>query len=304
MSAADKDSLAPRPPGAGAAAGVVWITGAGGLLGSHLIRCSPQFCPGWRVAPLHRQELDLADFDSVARRFALDQPVCVVHCAGLTRVAACQADPPLAHLLNVAVTRHLCGLAERVPLVFLSTDLVFDGGRGGYAETDPVNPLSVYAETKVQAEQVVLANPRHTVVRLALNTGSSPSGDRSFTELMSHAWARGETLTLFTDEFRSPLPAAVTAQALWHVAGGNQPGLYHLGGAERLSRWEIGQFYRRLWAARLPQLECRMTPGRSSEAPGPPRPADTSLNSAKLQALLSFPLPKLTEWLSAHPEDA
>jgi hypothetical protein len=47
-----------------------------------------------------------------------------------------------------------------------------------------------------------------------------------------------------------------------------------------------------------------MTPGRSSEAPGPPRPADTSLNSAKLQALLSFPLPKLTEWLSAHPEDA
>lgn len=221
----------------------------------------------------------------------------MLHCAALSRSSECEANPKLARKLNVEVTALLAELAADIPLFFLSTDLVFDGRTGNYDESAPVNPLSVYAETKATAEQVILANPRHTVLRLSLNGGASPTGDRGFNEQMRRAWQAGQTVKLFTDEFRCPIPAEVTARAIWELAARNQPGLYHLAGSERLSRWQIG----RLLAARWPQLKPRMEPGSLKEYRGAPRAPDTSLNCAKVQKLLSFRLPGLTEWLSAHP---
>ncbi len=159
----------------------------------------------------------------------------------------------------------------------------------------------MYAETKVAAEQFVLANPRHTVIRTSLNGGTSPTGDRGFNEQMRRAWQAGrDACSLFTDEFRSPIPAEVTARAIWELAALNRPGLYHVAGSERLSRWQIGQ----LLAARWPLLQPRIEAASLKEYQGAPRAPDTSLNCAKAQQLLSFRLPGLTEWLSAHPAEA
>jgi dTDP-4-dehydrorhamnose reductase len=278
---------------------LVWITGAGGLIGSHLVKCAPEFAPGWQVAALTHQQLELTDFDAVARAFTTQRPSLIIHCAALSRAAACQANPALAERVNVAATRHLCELADAMPFVLFSTDLVFDGRQGNYVETDAPHPLSVYAQTKMRAEEFVLKNPRHTVVRAALTAGASPAGDKSFTEQMRAAWARGETLKLFTDEFRSPIPAAVTARAVWELVARNQPGLYHLAGSERLSRWEIGQLLVKRW----PDVRASIERASIEDFPGPPRPADTSLNCAKLQRLLSFPLPALSHWLRANPNE-
>ena len=276
----------------------VWITGAGGLIGSHLVKSAPAFAPGRPIAPFTREQLDLTDFAAVSRAFAAQPPEAVIHCAALSRAAACESNPALASRLNVEVTRHLCQLAANIPLLFFSTDVVFDGRKGWYVETDPVHPLSVYAETKARAEQIVLKNPRHSVVRTSLTTGVSPTGDRSFTEQMRQAWQRGETLKLFTDELRCPIPAPVTARALWELLQRNQPGLYHLAGRERLSRWAIG----RLLVQRWPQFTEKMERSSIEEYQGPARSADTSLNCSKLQALLSFPLPGLTQWLEENPD--
>lgn len=278
---------------------LVWITGAGGLLGNHLVQGASVFAPGWKVAALTRERLELTDFAALARAFTAQRPSLVIHCAALSRSAACQANPSLAELLNVSVTRHLCELAAAIPFFFFSTDLVFDGRKGDYAETDPPNPLSVYAQTKATAEQLVLKNPRHTIIRTSLNTGVSPTGDKSFTEDMRRAWERGETLRLFSDEFRCPIPTVVTARAVWELARQNQPGLYHLAGSERLSRWEIGQ----LVAQRCPELHAKMERASIKDFTGPPRPADTSLNCAKVQPLLSFPLPGLSAWLRDNPSE-
>ena len=278
---------------------LVWITGAGGLIGSHLARSAAIFAPRWQVAALTRERLELTDFEAVTRVFAAERPSLVIHCAAMSRSAACQANPTLAEQVNVAVTRHLSELAATIPFIFFSTDLVFDGRKGGYIETDPCNPLSVYAETKAQAEEIVLSNPCHTVIRTSLNAGMSPTGDKSFTEQMRRAWECGETLQLFTDEFRSPIPAAVTARAVWELVQRSQPGLYHLAGSERLSRWEIGQLLARHW----PSLKANRVPTSIQGFTGPPRPADTSLNCAKLHALLSFRLPALSDWLREDPNE-
>ena len=276
-----------------------WITGDGGLIGNYLVQTAPTWARGWKVVGVTHLELELTDFSAVRTAFNLQQPQLLIHCAALSQSPVCEANPDLARKLNVEVTRHLAELASAIPLIFFSTDLVFDGRQGNYVESDAVNPLSVYAETKVAAEQIVLRNPKHTVVRTSLNGGVSPSGERGFNEELRRAWLAGKKLNLFTDEFRCPIPAKVTARALWELIPKNQPGLYHLAGGERLSRWQIGQ----LIAARWPQLNPRINAGSLKDYQGAPRPPDTSLNCSRIQKLLSFPLPGLTEWLSANPDE-
>ena len=277
----------------------VWITGAGGLIGNYLVQTAPQFAPGWLVRGLMRADLDLADFDAVRRTFRCDAPELVIHCAALSKSPECQKNPGLARKLNVEVTALLAELAADVRFIFFSTDLVFDGRTGNYDESATVNPLSVYAETKAVAEKIVLANPRHTVIRTSLNGGTSPTGDRGFNEQLRQAFTDGQTVKLFTDEFRNPIPAAVTARAVWELAAQDKTGLYHVAGSERLSRWELGS----LIAARWPRLKAKLEAGSLKEYRGAPRAPDTSLNCAKVQNVLSIPLPALTGWLAARPDE-
>ena len=278
---------------------IVWITGAGGLIGNYLVQTAKQFAPEWRTQGLARADLDLLNFAAVCSRFHREAPQLILHCAALSQSPACQKDPGLARRLNVEVTALLAELAAEIPFVFFSTDLVFDGRTGNYDESAAVNPLSIYAETKVAAEQIVLANPRHTVIRTSLNGGTSPTGGRGFNEQMRRAFADGATLNLFTDEFRNPIHAAVTAQAIWELIRQNQPGLYHIAGGEKMSRWDLG----RLMAARWPQLQPKLVAGSLRDYHGAPRSPDTTLTCTKVQRLLSFPLPGLTEWLTAHPDE-
>lgn len=248
---------------------------------------------------LTRRDLDLQDFVALARAFREQRPRLVLHCAAISRSPACQSHPQLARQINVEATARLAELAADIPLVFFSSDLVFDGRKGRYAEDDPVNPLGVYAETKAAAEQVVLANPRHLVIRTSLNGGTSPTSDRGFNEEMRRAWQEGRTLRLFSDEFRCPTPAIITAAAVWELVNQRQTGLFHLAGSERLSRLAIGE----LLAARWPQLKPRIEAASRAEYRGAPRPADTSLDCQKAQQLLSFRLPGLSEWLRDHPDE-
>jgi dTDP-4-dehydrorhamnose reductase len=278
---------------------LVWITGAGGLIGNYLVRTAPQFATGRNVRGLTRADLDFEDFAAVRREFKKDSPQKIIHCAALSQSPACQKNPALAQKLNVELTALLAELAADIPLIFFSTDLVFDGRQGNYAETDAVNPLSVYAGTKVAAEKIVLANPRHTVIRTSLNGGVSPAGDRGFNEQLRRAFQSGQTLTLFTDEFRSPIPAVVTARVVWEIAAQNLTGIYHVAGSEKLSRLQIGQ----LLAARWPQFNPRIVAESLASYRGAPRSPDTTLNCAKVQRHLSFPLPGLSEWLAAHPQE-
>lgn len=275
----------------------VWITGANGLIGNYLVQTAPRFAPHWRVRALTRDQLDLLDFDAVRREFQRDKPQLIIHCAAISTVAEALANPDLARRVNVGVTEFLAELAAEVRFVFFSTDLVFDGRKGDCVETDAVNPIHVYGEMKAAAEQIVLRNPHHTVVRTSLNGGTSRAGNRGFNEKLLLAWQAGQMMNLFTDEFRCPIFAGETARAVWELVNQKRTGLFHVAGAEKLSRWQIGQ----LIAARWPQLNPKITPGLAANFPGPPRALDTSLNITKVQKVLSVPLPGLTGWLAANP---
>ena len=279
---------------------LAWITGAGGLIGNYLVKTAPKFAPQWRAHALSRDQLDLLDFAAVRHRFDADCPQLLIHCAAVTSVAGAATDPQLARRLNVEVTRLLAELAAEIPFVFYSTDLVFDGRKGNYVETDAPNPLHLYGETKAAAEQIVLKNPRHLVVRTSINGGISPTGNRAFNEQLRRSLRQaGQGMKLFTDEFRSPIPAVETARAVWKLVEKNCAGIIHVAGAERLSRWQIGQ----LLLPRWPEIRAKIEPGSAKDFPGPPRAPDTSLDVSKAQSILSAPLPGLSQWLAANPNE-
>jgi dTDP-4-dehydrorhamnose reductase len=273
---------------------VALITGAAGLIGGYLVRTANRWAPQWDVRGISRRDGDLADPGRMRVLWDRYQPALVIHCAALSRAGACEQEPALADHINVAVTRALADLARDIPFLFLSSDQVFDGAKGWYIEIDEANPLNVYGRTKAKAERIVLENPAHTVLRVALTAGASPTGDRSFVEDMLRAARRGTVLTLFTDEFRCPIPAGPLARAIWELVGLGPPGLYHIGGQERLSRWEIGELLMRWY----PELTGCVRPGSVADYDGPARPPDLSLRCDKLQRLLSFQLPGFRQWLS------
>jgi dTDP-4-dehydrorhamnose reductase len=273
------------------------ITGAAGLIGQYLVKTAPRWAPGWDVKGLSRAELELTETSKVTAHIHALKPDLLIHCAALSRTKACEQDPELASLVNVEVTAHLAQLSQDIPFIFLSSGEVFDGKTGWYSEADKPNPINVYGRTKLEAEQVVLQNPGHTVIRIVLTAGTSETGDRSFVEEMSLTAMAGKAVTLYADEFRCPLPAGIIARAVWELINQKQPGLYHLGGNERLSRWEIGEALLPWY----PELKGRLIKGSALNHVGSPRPSDLSLRCDKIQRLLSFPIPGFREWLAGRP---
>jgi dTDP-4-dehydrorhamnose reductase len=264
------------------------ITGAAGLIGQYLVKTASRWAPGWDVQGLSRSELELTDTSKVDARIRALKPDLLIHCAALSRTKACEQDPAQARRDNVEVTAHLAKLSPDIPFIFLSSGEIFDGKTGWYSETDEPNPINVYGQTKLEAERVVLQNPRHTVIRIVLTSGTSQDGDRSFVEDMCRTAKADKDVSLYADEFRCPLPAC------WELADRRQPGLYHLGGSERLSRWEIGETLLPWY----PELKGRLVKGSARNHIGSPRPADLSLRCDKIQRLLSFRIPGFREWLT------
>ena len=309
---------------------MAWITGANGLIGNYLVQTAPRFAPRWQVRALTRKNFDLLDFVAVERAFKQDQPQLVIHCAAITVVGEAQKNPESARRVNVEVTQFLAELAAEIPLVFFSTDVVFDGRKGNYTEMDAPNPLHVYGETKAAAEEIVLKNPWHLVIRTSLNAVKSLTGDRAFNEQLHRSLQRasgispedqtilrgegkmdlpagsqqhvlpqaGQGMTLFTDEFRCPISAMETARAVWELVGKNRAGLYHVAGAEKLSRLQIGELLVQRW----PEVTAQIKSGSAKDFAGPPRALDTSLDISKVQKILSQPLPKFSEWLAKNPD--
>ena len=282
------------------------VTGASGLLGSHVARQAAgrfdtlglyqSFRP--RDIPGRLEPLDLADAPAVRARLDGFRPDLIVHCAALADADRAQREPDLARRLNVDVTATLAQVARRLgaKMMFVSTDLVFDGRKGApYVENDPPCPLSVYGQTKLDAERVVRAGcDAWLIARTSLIVGPSPRGNRGLDEKLGAALREGRAVKLFMDEFRCPIAVCDLAAAMLELADSPLNGVFHLVGSERLSRHEIGMRIARRFGWPTTTIEAKST----RDVPmNPPRPADLVLDNAKARSTLKTRLRGLTEAL-------
>ena len=271
------------------------MTGAGGLLGGRLAAlldarghevlaaCRRSLPPaGPRAVPL-----DLTDTPSLAAVLDGLQPEAVVHSAALG-VERCEEHPDEAERVNALLPGTLARLCRErgLRLVSLSTDLVFAGDRSFAAEDDPPRPLSAYGRSKLAGEEAVLeAHPAAAVVRvpLVLGRGHGPRGTSS--ESIVWAARAGRAPRLFVDEHRTPLDPESVADAIDRLLACPAAGRFHLGGPERLSRYELGRRVARAFG--LP--EDALVPARQAEHRGPDRrPADVSMDSARARRELGW----------------
>ncbi|WP_037681748.1 sugar nucleotide-binding protein [Streptomyces griseus] len=269
----------------------ILIIGGSGFLGTELVRQAA--AAGWETAATYCSRpgggsgaswhrLDVRSAGQVDELLAAVAPHAVVDATSGGSDWAVTADGSF----------HVAAAAAKVGcrLVHVSSDAVFSGARVHYDEACLPDPLTPYGAAKAAAETAVrLLSPAAAVARTSLIIGDGGSAH----ERMVHALAAGtRDGVLFTDDVRCPVHVQDLARALLELAGSDRAGMFHLAGADALSRHRLGVLIARrdgLDAARLPT-------GRRADAPVPGA-LDVRLDSSATQEHLRTRLRGAPEFL-------
>jgi dTDP-4-dehydrorhamnose reductase len=231
------------------------ITGSNGLLGQKIIRiCQKrgadflatsfgknrnQDCPEKNYA-----ELDITNQTNIEEVFGAYQPTHIIHTAALTNVDYCEQHPVECNEVNVIATQKLWEAAQKINAHFqlLSTDFVFDGLTGNYKETDVPSPVSIYGQSKVDAEHVLInsENKNWSIARTIIVYGTANNLSRTNIVLWSiDALTKGDPMKIINDQFRMPTWADDLAWGCLEICNRNKQGIFHLCGPELMAVNEI-----------------------------------------------------------------
>lgn len=234
----------------------ILITGGSGLLGHYLnseLAGENSILTVYHnnigsCGPYNSVKADITDGKKVEELFSSFRPDITVHTASVSRpeiAAKMTSEEVYRH--NVTATMiiaQLCGkYASR--LIYTSTDLVYDGNYGSMLKEDaPLNPVSLYAETKLQGElaiQEVLGN--YIILRTSLLYGLGMAHTSSQFQNMYNSFLKGDKVKLFFDQFRTPLSLKNAAEIISHLCKSNISGeIINFGGRERISRMQLGEY--------------------------------------------------------------
>ena len=241
----------------------ILITGSNGLLGQKIVKqCvkrkldflatsqgenrNPN-CPSDKY-----QSLDITSDSEVDIVIGKYSPTSIINTAAVTNVDYCESNEVHCEKVNVSAVRILFNASVKYNCHFthLSTDFVFDGEDGPYSEEDVVNPLSVYAKSKVNSEKLLLESGQSSwsVLRTIIVFGQGENLSRSNIVLWAKsALEKGDPLTIVDDQFRAPTWADDLAWACLKSAEIKAKGIFHIAGPEVFSIYElvnrIAKFY-------------------------------------------------------------
>lgn len=233
----------------------ILITGANGMVGQSLARLL--LAKGYTVFGLgkgpSRLSIEHPSFSyfqaDISHPFEAQQviasqlPDCIVHCAAMTQVDDCERLQKEAHSLNVEATARLLLDAEMYSrfFIFLSTDFVFDGRQGMYAEADPVNPVSWYGHTKIEAEAVTeTAEIPWAIIRTCLVYGEQVEAGRNnlFTWLRENLHAN-KPIKVVNDQWRTPTWVEDLTRGIELVISKKATGTWHISGDELYTPYQM-----------------------------------------------------------------
>jgi len=272
------------------------ITGASGFLGANAVRLlSPTHDVVGLVrdvnsAPWCDQKVtaDLLAVEALERAVHEVEPDVVLHCAGMAHHGACHANEELAMRVNAQASGVLAAAARRAgaSFVYVSTDAVFNGERGWYAEDEPVSPNNAYGRSKAAGEEAVLtAHPAAVIARTNF-FGWSPSGHSSTLEFFVREVGAGNHVPGFVDYTVTSLFVEDVVQSFELLVASGESGVFHVVARDAVSKFDFGQ---------LVAAEFGLDGSLIEESAGPDGPKDLSLRSDRLAALRGEPMPSQAE---------
>ena len=226
------------------------ITGASGLLGINLAMEATREHEVIGVdrgklksAPFRVLKADILKTDEINSVLDSTNPDWLINCAALADLEKCEEDPIQARILNTDLPAELAtACAKRnIPFVHLSTDSVFDGTHEGmYTEEDEPSPPGVYSQTKLEGERVVQqVNPQAIIARVNFY-GWSLGGRRSLGEFFVNNLSEGRNVNGFTDVIFCPMWVNHLSHTLLEMLEKDLHGLYHVVGAQAMSKYQFG----------------------------------------------------------------
>lgn len=233
----------------------ILITGGSGLLGQYLnellakkynvlslFNSHPGNCTQY-----NSHKVDITNNKLLTEIFNQYNPDIVIHTAAVSTPA--QADnltSKYVYDVNVNSTKHIAELchANNSKLIYTSTDLVYAGYRGSMLdENAKLIPVSLYAETKLLGEQKIKETfDDYIILRTALLIGFGMNHSTNHFHKMYESLRAGKEVKLFYDQFRTPLSLFEAAKIINELINTDiKSETINFGGAERLSRLEIGE---------------------------------------------------------------
>jgi dTDP-4-dehydrorhamnose reductase len=224
--------------------------------------------------------LDVTDRQGTMDAIAELRPAVIVHTAAQANVDYCEDHRAEALAVNADGTRNVVAAARSAgsKVVYISTDFVFDGAKGMYGEDDAVNPVSVYAYSKLLGEYYVKDSPGHIIARTSVVYGDAR---QNFVSWVRDSLAAGQKIRVFTDQFNSPTLSIDCAEAVSALITGGATGIFNTAGRERISRYEFARKIAAFYGLDDGLIEPITTGMLSQKAR---RPADSSLDVGKVGA--------------------
>jgi len=228
----------------------ILIVGGSGLTGSVLAKlaasdwhvCATYLSNPVKIEACSFLPLDIGIKSDVITLIRKVSPDVVVHTVGVASVDFCETHPDEARRIHVEGTRNIaqgCREADS-KLIYMSTDYVFDGETGRYTEDDTPNPISVYAETKLEAEKVVMnAGVPYGIVRPAVIYGWHPKS--RFLNWILGKLVEKKSVPAFIDQYSCPSLVYNICGAILELAESDRVGIYHTVGSDCVNRFEFAK---------------------------------------------------------------
>ena len=188
------------------------------------------------------EKFSLYEKERLRLHIAQVKPDAVIHTAAAVNVDECEENPQWAYKLNKETTGDIAEICNElgIKLVYISSDAVFDGeSEELYQETDLVNPLNVYAKTKLDGERLVLNYSRNLVFRTNIY-GQNIQNKKSFGEWILSSLEEGKVLNMFEDIDFSPILVSDLAEIIYKALEKDLCGLYHVCATGCITKYDFG----------------------------------------------------------------
>ena len=227
------------------------LTGARGLVGSRVMEILTEH--GHTCVGIASDDMDITDASSVQAYFETRTVDIIIHLAAYTNVDGAEKEPDVASKTNVDGTKHIYAAAHTngIRMIHISTDFVFDGTNPPYDETSTPHPRGVYAQTKYEAEQVLMDGdsvvPDAMIVRITYPYRLDDFHKKDFVRAIKGLLENGTPVAGITDSLITPTYIDDIGLALNHLVSHFQNEIIHIIGSESLSPREAFLLIARKW---------------------------------------------------------